>query len=289
MSCLNFSGNLQAPEVVLMVSNFSFVMHMLCSIPAKIPHIWAQLDCNALVYIHSLSMSMVFCSQDGLVHVQSLDHVLLVVHQILEADTDQGNIYSSSHIPCHHCQVNKMYIWFYITMLQVLLSCTKTKRSRLFSISEEKARGTSTITTKRSSSWRRRWKIQSQVLFPWLWRCYCCSRSGQKWRQWDQRVSETLFLILVCPWGLCLMFLCLDIGHFRKPGYEAEDRLRGGRAVSRSPSGSRSRSVEVSPRWNMCQEADQNIVQRFMGFASVVSLVVVSVSLKTPEFGLLKR
>ncbi|CAB75904.1 putative RNA binding protein [Arabidopsis thaliana] len=44
-----------------------------------------------------------------------------------------------------------------------------------------------------------------------------------------------------------------------KPGYEAEDRRRGGRAVSRSPSGSRSRSVEC-----------------------------VSVSLKTPYSGLSK-
>ncbi|EOA24419.1 hypothetical protein CARUB_v10017670mg, partial [Capsella rubella] len=33
-----------------------------------------------------------------------------------------------------------------------------------------------------------------------------------------------------------------------KPGYEPEERRRGGRAVSRSPSGSRSRSVEASPR-----------------------------------------
>jgi len=74
---------------------------------------------------------------------------------------------------------------------------------------------------------------------------------------------------LFCPWRLCLIFrIWTLIGLNRKPGYEAEDRRRGGRAVSRSPSGSRSRSVEVSPRWNLCEEvADQNFVQRFMGFA----------------------
>ncbi|KAG2328918.1 hypothetical protein Bca52824_000098 [Brassica carinata] len=33
-----------------------------------------------------------------------------------------------------------------------------------------------------------------------------------------------------------------------KPSYEPEERRRGGRAVSRSPSGSRSRSAEASPR-----------------------------------------
>lgn len=43
-------------------------------------------------------MFMIFCSQDGLVHVQSLDHVLHVVRQILEADTDQGNMLHHTYI-----------------------------------------------------------------------------------------------------------------------------------------------------------------------------------------------
>lgn len=41
---------------------------------------------------------MIVCFQDGLVHVQSLDHALPVVHQTLEADTGQGNLLCHPYI-----------------------------------------------------------------------------------------------------------------------------------------------------------------------------------------------